>query len=1847
MSLDRIMARNEEAIKTLDKDLQPVARYMVEQAFADGRPVLITEGRRSRERQQQLYNQGRTTPGRIVTNTMESRHLTGHAFDMVPVSDDGAKVNYDDDEGYEYLGSMAREIGLEWGGDWKNFKDKPNFQVYRGQQPPKVPVTREQALVDESAKAAQAFDASQNTSMLTDVRSLADILEPSEGSQIPEPEVMEGVSPQSIQANMETAPSTPPMGLPPLPGEGQAPVGSDGIALPTALPGASSGPLPTGEAPPMMAPQEISSRSGLDNPSYDRTAITPVNTTRQELDLFELNEQMARENFQASEYYRQNREAYDRTLNYYSDYKFVPLSKSEVIRNSLMPGTGRLFNPVAAGQDMSDRFKIENDRREDLQSKALKANFYSAWQGTLETAHRWTNFDTDSGRFLTGLDSGFKPDANFSASRWMSENKIDGQALYSVKDGRYYDLVQASTSAGEAMFWIAAAQERAKLIEMVQSPSGGKQFLYGMIADMADPVNYWTYVGGGIALKLAAKSTAIGRRLATSTTVAGALGREAVVEGVNVGSYLAINYARGEINTTEDFVIELGTAGLMSAIGGTLGGSFRNSAGPNVTGVDLDAEVAAHTERAAQAQELQLQYEEKARRDLPADATEEEVEAKVNDMLDRDRLKYQRAGAVEWDEDKKLTRATPETTSRADKLEELLALREKAKKLNEARAKTRQQVAEQNARADEQDAANTQMYEQQMEEWRQYTSNAQSEEAVGSTPQNQSELPEQIVEAAETADNTNLTSFKAPENTFTREVETYRAGNSTFNVEFSNDLERAAWVLGSSSKVKQKNNEALKKALRDAGIEPRDVSALGKLMRQRAKEAVKKGQVKKGDTISASNLVDEQAIRRHFGEDGTRVVTPPRERLDASDISSVRNRYKAASNLSGARARYRNFDLEFSNDYDRISYLISRPDASAHRGRMLKDLENAGLDTTAAREHGDQLHQAIKDRVGEAQSGSPINASALVSDEVAAGILAGARAKTRTRAQDRAARRLSQEPKAPKPVGRRQLSPEDMVDEEVISIDQMRDELNLDPEFRLIPDLKRAVELQAQHDALKKMKTPDRLDVKAALASGITKVYNAVGLRAFNPTTTVGLSSEIPETRKIFAALAENPTGAINVRTVAMSKETLQRQFMGQFTQKYSATLNAYIRLHGERASLKNINTKRKVEFDDKFTIWQLNRLNGKPELNEVYFTPKEQEIFNILSFESNMLYDNMRLMQVDKKVRGSEGLPDKSDGYFPIRISDEKLNSLTTEQLNAYAEVLAEELRIGNPDFTPDEASGIARRWLTEAKLRATSGDYVSSSAYSRRGESEIEDAINAMRENGEATPEQAEVMLGKYRAGQMNHTKARMNRDLTRTFWTGPDGAELKLIDIMEKDPLFLLRSQAGRVAGEIALKDAGVDGAQGLKALREYMVFRNEKPEVLDAYDQIATQLLGLPLNRQTRGHQITDTLASYVRGTSLGRLVFAQAGEVANMMPVTGVLGVHRIFPGWFKRMQDIKVDANGKPSDSLIGELSMASGGIGTDHARFVMPIGETGRDLDIAYSTGHMSGVARILASAENIQGKLTGFHYMLAGQQRWASEEIAKASAKAIRSGTNKGALRSMGLDDELIEKLQKETDVFKFDENGDLIELNILKAKDAGAIADYIQLVRRGAGQAIQETFIGETGSFIRSPILKLMSVLRSFFIASIQKQTLRQFQDLGAWQTMGYMFSGMMLTAPIQYAKIQLATVGMSAEEREKYLEDRMAMSQFGLTVASYGQALGAIVELSSIPLALAGVETNTARGPQGVSLGRFIPAFGKIESLASVGGDALEGNFHRVQGLVPGGSTPQANLMMNLMFSEDEE
>ena len=127
-SMGTVDARSEGNIATLQTDVHPYARALVQRAAAVGITIKIISGTRTYAEQDELYAQGRTKPGKKVTNARGgySNHNFGIAFDIGVFEGTSYKG---ESPKYSAVGMLGEELGLEWGGNWKSFQDQPHYQL--------------------------------------------------------------------------------------------------------------------------------------------------------------------------------------------------------------------------------------------------------------------------------------------------------------------------------------------------------------------------------------------------------------------------------------------------------------------------------------------------------------------------------------------------------------------------------------------------------------------------------------------------------------------------------------------------------------------------------------------------------------------------------------------------------------------------------------------------------------------------------------------------------------------------------------------------------------------------------------------------------------------------------------------------------------------------------------------------------------------------------------------------------------------------------------------------------------------------------------------------------------------------------------------------------------------------------------------------------------------------------------------------------------------------------------------------------------------------------------------------------------------------------------------------------------------------------------------------------------------------------------------------------------------------------------------------------------------------------------------------------------------------------------
>ncbi len=119
--------------------------------------IRVVQGLRTSAEQDALYEQGRTTPGKIVTNCRGgfSWHNFGMAVDCVPsTSIDFFNPDWNPSHpAWKEMEAQAKGLGLTCGADWRSFPDYPHFQL-TGQYPEGAPSDEVREIAAASGLAA-------------------------------------------------------------------------------------------------------------------------------------------------------------------------------------------------------------------------------------------------------------------------------------------------------------------------------------------------------------------------------------------------------------------------------------------------------------------------------------------------------------------------------------------------------------------------------------------------------------------------------------------------------------------------------------------------------------------------------------------------------------------------------------------------------------------------------------------------------------------------------------------------------------------------------------------------------------------------------------------------------------------------------------------------------------------------------------------------------------------------------------------------------------------------------------------------------------------------------------------------------------------------------------------------------------------------------------------------------------------------------------------------------------------------------------------------------------------------------------------------------------------------------------------------------------------------------------------------------------------------------------------------------------------------------------------------------------------------------------------------------------
>lgn len=124
-------SRSEKELNTLHPKFRPSAIEAwteAQAAMPENVQIVITQGYRTFEESDDLYAQGRTKPGPIVTNASAGKSIHNYAlaFDFEMLTN--GKVDWVVGPLWMKVVEVMKKHGMKWGGDFKTIVDNPHFE---------------------------------------------------------------------------------------------------------------------------------------------------------------------------------------------------------------------------------------------------------------------------------------------------------------------------------------------------------------------------------------------------------------------------------------------------------------------------------------------------------------------------------------------------------------------------------------------------------------------------------------------------------------------------------------------------------------------------------------------------------------------------------------------------------------------------------------------------------------------------------------------------------------------------------------------------------------------------------------------------------------------------------------------------------------------------------------------------------------------------------------------------------------------------------------------------------------------------------------------------------------------------------------------------------------------------------------------------------------------------------------------------------------------------------------------------------------------------------------------------------------------------------------------------------------------------------------------------------------------------------------------------------------------------------------------------------------------------------------------------------------------------------------
>ena len=713
------------------------------------------------------------------------------------------------------------------------------------------------------------------------------------------------------------------------------------------------------------------------------------------------------------------------------------------------------------------------------------------------------------------------------------------------------------------------------------------------------------------------------------------------------------------------------------------------------------------------------------------------------------------------------------------------------------------------------------------------------------------------------------------------------------------------------------------------------------------------------------------------------------------------------------------------------------------------------------------------------------------------------------------------------------------------------------------------------------------------------------------------------------ARLAESPSGAIGGKrqnTAAIRKFALKNYIIGTSMHELDEAAAMWAKAKGHNIIRRAMDARLRDEFNRELTDAMIEYRKGN--------APTDPALLRGVQAWEAMA---SRVIETDQKFRqvGATTKPNvKPQGYMPRRLDGGKVAALSHAQREAFQREI-EKYFLGM-GWSDDVAKKTAHGYL-EYAARQRLGVSVQKSLDMTDLENR-EDIVKLLVGQG-MDEAKARKLAGGFAGSLDSHLKHRIDID------ENMDLGGIKIKDLMVHDHTFLMRSLADNTSGWAAMSEVGIYSKGQLDLIREAVAAGTGEHSAtaaeMRAFDQVVAEITGQPFGTAGQSKALA-AIQSLTSVTRLGGLVFNNAPEIFNLAGAAGVGTMLRFFPSIAKMRREIlDIRAGKPPSNGILSSIEKHYGApFGTEGYLMATPWDSPGQSMH----SGAMyedSIAMRALNAVGYAQHVMTGVRAITSAQTRYTAQEMTRLAleyAQGYRGGKlAEKYLADAGLSKEFIDRIRPQLNAATTWNGKHAVGFDIDRLEPADADT-FSQAIYRSARQIIQGGYAGETGAWVHSDIGRAMGQFKAFGILAVEKQQIRQWNNMGPLVFTLTFAATMAACLPIHVMRVYWNSLGKDPESRRKYLDNALSPEALATATMTYMSTSGMLPDL----LQSLSQFTGTRSYNEALIGGNVAPAVGMANDLY----DAARGAKSPLR-MIPGLNAAPLVPLMNMFRKEADE